>query len=74
MTISDASALAGWLKSSYCEGGLENTCIEWSPRHIDDRGVVPVRDSKNPGGPALAFEPAAWSAFIASIKAGEFQG
>lgn len=35
-------------------------------------GVVPVRDSKNPHGPALVFGAGAWSAFVAGIKAGEF--
>ncbi|MEU5612968.1 DUF397 domain-containing protein [Streptomyces sparsogenes] len=31
-------------------------------------GVVPVRDSKNSDGPALAFPAASWTAFIASLK------
>ncbi|MFI9329796.1 DUF397 domain-containing protein [Kitasatospora sp. NPDC052868] len=35
-------------------------------------GVVPVRDSKDPSGPALVFASAAWSAFLASLRAGEF--
>ncbi|WP_433406574.1 DUF397 domain-containing protein [Streptomyces sp. CA-146814] len=30
-------------------------------------GVVPVRDSKNPGGPALVLTTAAWSTFIGGI-------
>jgi hypothetical protein len=32
--------------------------------------VVPVRDSKNPTGPALLFRAAAWASFIADVKAG----
>ncbi|GGN06408.1 hypothetical protein GCM10011578_030500 [Streptomyces fuscichromogenes] len=32
--------------------------------------VVPVRDSKVPGGPALCFEAASWAAFIGELKAG----
>ncbi|WP_217189648.1 DUF397 domain-containing protein, partial [Streptomyces buecherae] len=35
-------------------------------------GTVPVRDSKNPHGPALAFDTSAWSAFVAGVKAGDF--
>jgi Domain of unknown function (DUF397) len=35
-------------------------------------GVVAVRDSKDPGGPKLAFAPDEWLAFTAGIKAGEF--
>jgi len=31
-------------------------------------GVVPVRDSKAPGGPALAFAAASWTAFIGELK------
>ncbi|MYW99417.1 DUF397 domain-containing protein [Streptomyces sp. SID8378] len=30
-------------------------------------GVAPVRDSKNPTGPALVVPAAAWSAFIAGV-------
>ncbi|WP_443076801.1 DUF397 domain-containing protein [Streptomyces sp. TRM 70361] len=31
-------------------------------------GAVPVRDSKNPGGPALVFPESTWGAFVAGIK------
>ncbi|WP_327689098.1 DUF397 domain-containing protein [Streptomyces tubercidicus] len=60
---------AEWVKSSYSEGNGGN-CLEWAPAFAAS-GVVPVRDSKAPQGPALAFEPAAWSAFIAGVKGGE---
>ncbi|WP_432151532.1 DUF397 domain-containing protein [Streptomyces sp. bgisy029] len=33
-------------------------------------GVVPVRDSKNPGGPALVLTTAAWTAFVRGILTG----
>ncbi|MEU5833433.1 DUF397 domain-containing protein [Streptomyces diacarni] len=48
-----------WHKSSYSgtEGG---NCLEVASC---SRGVVHVRDSKNPGGPALALSPAAWARF-----------
>ncbi|MDF2260951.1 DUF397 domain-containing protein [Streptantibioticus ferralitis] len=36
-------------------------------------GVVPVRDSKDPHGPALIFGADAWSAFVAGVKAGDFR-
>ncbi|WP_308222434.1 DUF397 domain-containing protein [Kitasatospora sp. A2-31] len=35
-------------------------------------GVVPVRDSKDPGGPALVFSDAAWRSFVAGVRAGDF--
>ncbi|WP_245687580.1 DUF397 domain-containing protein [Streptacidiphilus griseoplanus] len=34
-------------------------------------GVVPVRDSKDPQGPALVFRSSAWAAFTAAVKSGE---
>ncbi|MFF7231229.1 DUF397 domain-containing protein [Streptomyces sioyaensis] len=60
-----------WVKSSYSsqDGG---NCVEWSPAHAGAHGAVPVRDSKDPKGPALMFEPAAWSAFVAGVQAGDF--
>ena len=33
--------------------------------------IIAVRDSKDPGGPALAFTPAEWRAFTAGLKAGQ---
>ncbi|MFD5465777.1 DUF397 domain-containing protein [Kitasatospora sp. NPDC127059] len=56
-----------WLKSSYSSGG--GNCIEVAS---GVPGVLPVRDSKDPDGPQLAFGTAAWQSFIAGIKSGEF--
>ncbi|WP_243762328.1 DUF397 domain-containing protein [Streptomyces sp. Tu 3180] len=33
-------------------------------------GVVPVRDSKVPHGPALSFGAVSWTAFTGGLKAG----
>ncbi|GES31686.1 DUF397 domain-containing protein [Streptomyces angustmyceticus] len=54
-----------WRKSSYSDGGADN-CVEVSDGFP---GAVPVRDSKNPTGGVLLFPAAAWSAFIATVKA-----
>ncbi|MEV7187592.1 DUF397 domain-containing protein [Kitasatospora sp. NPDC093102] len=35
-------------------------------------GLVPVRDSKDPNGPAFVFPAAAWDSFIAAIREDEF--
>ncbi|GAA4689214.1 DUF397 domain-containing protein [Streptomyces buecherae] len=59
-----------WVKSSY-SGGEGGNCIEWAPGHAAT-GAVPVRDSKDPHGPALRFDVSAWSAFVAGVKAGDF--
>ncbi len=55
--ITAALAAAPWRKSSH--SGDEGACVEVAaiPR------LVAVRDSKDPGGPALLFPTAAWAAF-----------
>ncbi|MFI9054204.1 MULTISPECIES: DUF397 domain-containing protein [Streptomyces] len=58
-----------WVKSSYSNSG---SCVEWAPRTASTTGTVPVRDSKNPGGPALAVAAVAFSSFVAGIKAAGF--
>jgi hypothetical protein len=59
---------AAWRKSTY-SGDNGGGCVEVA-RNLP--GVVAVRDSKDPGGPKLAFAPDEWLAFTAGIKAGEF--
>ncbi|SBV04081.1 protein of unknown function (DUF397) [Streptomyces sp. Ncost-T6T-1] len=58
-----------WVKSSYSNSG---SCVEWAPRTACTTGIVPVRDSKNPGGPALALAADAFTSFVAGVKAGGF--
>ncbi|MER0243034.1 DUF397 domain-containing protein [Streptomyces sp. HSW2009] len=60
-----------WIKSSY-SGPNGGDCIEWVPGDASATGTIPVRDSKSPHGPALVFDTAAWSAFVASVKSGDF--
>nr|WP_162958906.1 DUF397 domain-containing protein [Nocardia yunnanensis] len=57
---------AHWFKSSYSQSGGE--CVEVA--HLDG-GMVGVRDSKNPTGPALIFTPSQWNAFTTSVNNGE---
>lgn len=54
---------AKWRKSSRSSGN-GGACVE-----VADNlpGVVGVRDSKDPAGPALIFAPAAWRAFVAGV-------
>jgi hypothetical protein len=51
---------ATWRKSSRSNSN-GGACVE-----VADNlpGLVAVRDSKDPAGPALTFTPAAWRAFI----------
>ncbi|MEU4177806.1 DUF397 domain-containing protein [Streptomyces sp. NPDC026589] len=59
-----------WVKSSYSNNG--GSCVEWAPRTASTTGTVPVRDSKNPSGPALGVPATAFAAFVAGVKAGDF--
>ncbi|MFE7607544.1 DUF397 domain-containing protein [Streptomyces celluloflavus] len=58
-----------WFKSTYSSNG--GACVEVAANLAVSRGVVPVRDSKDPHGPVLTIGPAAWSEFVGSVKAGE---
>ncbi|MFF5717000.1 DUF397 domain-containing protein [Streptomyces buecherae] len=58
-----------WTKSSYSNNGGD--CVEVAT-NLASHGTVPVRDSKDPHGPTLTFEPTAWSAFVAGVRSGDF--
>ncbi|MFC9240782.1 DUF397 domain-containing protein [Streptomyces decoyicus] len=66
----DLLTTATWRKSSYSnqDGG---ECIEVSD---DFPALVPVRDSKDPQGPALLFEAPAWASFVTAVKSGQLPG
>ncbi|KAF4410761.1 DUF397 domain-containing protein [Streptomyces lycii] len=57
----EAAALgsARWRKSSH-SGDTGGQCVEVA----DVDGIVAVRDSKSPDGPALTLSPAAFAAFV----------
>ncbi|MBP0460233.1 DUF397 domain-containing protein [Streptomyces montanisoli] len=57
-----------WRSSTY-SGSNGGECVQVAD-HIP--GAVPVRDSKNPGGPVLAFRPSAFAAFVQAVGRGEF--
>ncbi|MFF9507035.1 DUF397 domain-containing protein [Streptomyces sp. NPDC014724] len=59
-----------WFKSSYSNNG--GNCVEVAANLVAPRGVVPVRDSKNLGGPVLNVPAASFASFVAGVKAGEF--
>ncbi|MEU8730394.1 MULTISPECIES: DUF397 domain-containing protein [Streptomyces] len=58
-----------WLRSSYSTGA--NNCVETArPPAGRWAGLLAVRDSKNPAGPALLLSPESWTAFTAGVSRG----
>ncbi|WP_053699216.1 DUF397 domain-containing protein [Streptomyces sp. NRRL F-5755] len=51
-----------WVKSSYSNNGGD--CIEVATDLVDSRGVVPVRDSKDPSGPVLMLLPTTFTGLV----------
>ncbi|MED7949262.1 DUF397 domain-containing protein [Streptomyces sp. BE303] len=58
---------ASWFTSSHSNNGGQ--CVEVSASFP---GTVPVRDSKDPQGPALIFSADAFTAFVDAVRSGEF--
>ncbi|MEU9926461.1 DUF397 domain-containing protein [Streptomyces anulatus] len=59
-----------WFTSSYSNNGGQ--CVEVATNLAAPHGIVPVRDSKNVSGPALTVPAAAFSTFVAGVRAGDF--
>ncbi|MFI0709743.1 DUF397 domain-containing protein [Streptomyces inhibens] len=60
-----------WVKSSYSDAN-GGQCIEFSRALTQAHGLVPVRDSKAPDGPALVFPAGGWTSFVSAVKRGQF--
>ncbi|MFH9012265.1 DUF397 domain-containing protein [Streptomyces sp. NPDC017943] len=66
--VPSSRALHGvrWLRSSYSTGA--NNCVETArPDAPPWAGLLAVRDSKTPDGPALFFSPRSWAGFTAGL-------
>jgi len=55
---------AQWRTSTH--SGQNGSCIQVA---VNQRGIVAVRDSKNPSGPKLIITPGTWGKFTARVKA-----
>ncbi|MER7397122.1 DUF397 domain-containing protein [Streptomyces sp. NPDC000151] len=66
MATQPNSALS-WTKSSYSGGN--GACVEIA---VPTTEAIAVRDSKNPDGPRLTFDTAAWSTFVTEVGAGTY--
>ncbi|HTZ22675.1 MAG TPA: DUF397 domain-containing protein [Streptosporangiaceae bacterium] len=58
---------AEWRTSTFSGGN--GSCVQVASNLP---GIIAIRDSKDPQGPALVFTPRQWTAFLAGIRAGEF--
>ena len=58
----DVTTATTWRKSSRSSGN-GGACVE-----VAGAGTVLVRDSKDPDGPRLAFDHAAWETFTGKVK------
>ena len=70
MPAAELTALTGapWVKSSR-SAPTGGNCVEVA---FLPGGQVAVRNSRQPGGPALVFTAPEWAAFIGGAGAGEF--
>jgi len=59
---------ARWRTSSFSSGGTN--CVQVA---FLDRGLVAIRDSKNPRKPPHLFTDAEYDAFVEGIKQGELR-
>ncbi|MEV6669769.1 DUF397 domain-containing protein [Streptomyces sp. NPDC051162] len=66
-TIRPDLSIAVWRKSS--RSLTENNCVEVADRQFP--GTVPIRDSKNPDGPAITPTTTAWSTFVTAVANGD---
>jgi hypothetical protein len=55
---------AHWRKSTR-SGDNDGNCVEVADNLS---GLVAVRDSKDPAGPALTFSPDSWTAFVHAAR------
>jgi hypothetical protein len=55
-----------WRKSRRSAGN--GACVEIAPV----KGMISVRDSKNPGGLVLAYTAETWRSFVREAKTGDF--
>ena len=54
-----------WRKSTRSNNG--GNCVEVA---LNLPGIVAIRDSKDPDGPALVFSPQTWRDFTAALRSG----
>ncbi|MCT2590186.1 DUF397 domain-containing protein [Streptomyces sp. N2-109] len=66
MNTAPGLGTAVWRKSSH-SNGEGGSCVEVADGYP---GVLPVRDSKTPDGPALIFPADGWTSFVTAVRSG----
>jgi len=64
--MEETSLLPTWQRSEFCGS---QACVEVARTAPDE---FLVRDAKNPEGPVLSFDRTEWDAFVAGVRAGNF--
>jgi hypothetical protein len=64
--MEETNTLPDWRRSEFCGS---QACVEVANMATD---MILVRDSKNPHGTPLSFDRAEWEAFVAGVRAGNF--
>jgi Domain of unknown function (DUF397) len=65
MAIDPKSSEQRWQRPTIC---ASSSCVEVAT--IGD--TIAIRDSKDPESPVLTYDRDEWQAFVAGVKAGEF--
>lgn len=68
VVLADTTIVAGWRKPSF-SGPNSDNCVEVAP--FPGLGVA-VRNNRDLGAPGLLFDGGEWGAFLAAVKAGEY--
>lgn len=68
VVLDDTTAVDGWKKSTFSGPNCDN-CVEVAP--FPGSGVA-LRSSRDESAPGLLFDTDEWRAFVAGVKAGEF--
>jgi len=63
-------AIAQFRKSRRSDN--DGSCVEVATNLAAEHHVVFVRDTKDPDGGVLAFDPTAWQVFVGGVRDGEF--
>ncbi|TDC77096.1 DUF397 domain-containing protein [Micromonospora sp. KC606] len=65
--------LAGAIWRTSSRSNDQGLCVEVADNLAHTHGLVGIRDSKDPEGPALVVGPPGWTAFVEAIRLDRFR-